>query len=200
MTHRDADRSEAVLDVAEALFGEKSYEAVTIDEIAERTDLSVATLYGLFEGKRAIYKAVIGRAHHRFAVGLDAALQSARGPLDVLRTVVRYYLAHFEKYQQHFRFFLAAGGPADAGVRAEIESEARDQQRALLTYLASVCQLGVDQGVFARGLPAEHMALVVLSIPNSVLTYWLDHQDLPLESLVTPALRLVDRLLGADRG
>jgi len=48
-------RTQAILDAARTLFIAKSYDSVTMDDIAEEADMSRATLYNHFDSKESIY-------------------------------------------------------------------------------------------------------------------------------------------------
>jgi len=48
-------RSQAILDAARTLFIAKSYDSVTMDDIAEEADMSRATLYNHFDSKESIF-------------------------------------------------------------------------------------------------------------------------------------------------
>ncbi|MCG8668402.1 MAG: TetR/AcrR family transcriptional regulator [Pseudomonadales bacterium] len=53
---------EKIIDAAEALFAEKSYEATTLREIARAVGIKEPSIYAHFSNKEAIYNAVIDRA------------------------------------------------------------------------------------------------------------------------------------------
>lgn len=53
---------EKIIDAAEALFAEKSYEATTLREIAKAVGIKEPSIYAHFSNKEAIYNAVIDRA------------------------------------------------------------------------------------------------------------------------------------------
>jgi AcrR family transcriptional regulator len=85
-------RREQLLDTGAALFAEKPYEDVLVEDIAARAGVSRATMYHYFPSKRELYVAVLKRASGRFltrvgpdpqrslaeqlAAGLDAHIQS----------------------------------------------------------------------------------------------------------------------------
>jgi AcrR family transcriptional regulator len=85
-------RREQLLDTGAALFAEKPYEDVFVEDIAARAGVSRATLYHYFPSKRDLYVAILKRARGRFlarvgpdlqlplaeqlAVGLEAHIQS----------------------------------------------------------------------------------------------------------------------------
>jgi AcrR family transcriptional regulator len=59
-------RREQLLDTGAALFAEKPYEDVFVEEIAARAGVSRATLYHYFPSKRDFYVAIFERASNRF--------------------------------------------------------------------------------------------------------------------------------------
>jgi AcrR family transcriptional regulator len=85
-------RREQLLDVGAALFAEKPYKDVFMEDIAARAGVSRATLYHYYPSKRDLYVAIFKRASNRFlaraspdpqlplaeqlAAGLDAHIQS----------------------------------------------------------------------------------------------------------------------------
>jgi TetR/AcrR family transcriptional regulator len=54
-------RRTEILDAAERLFFTKSYEEVSMDEIARKVELNKATIYLYFENKEALYAAIVLR-------------------------------------------------------------------------------------------------------------------------------------------
>jgi AcrR family transcriptional regulator len=85
-------RCEHLLDTAAALFAEKPYEDVLMEDIAARASVSRALLYHYYPSKRDLYVAIFKRASNRFlarvspdpqlplaeqlATGLEAHIQS----------------------------------------------------------------------------------------------------------------------------
>lgn len=58
---RGHQRVKTILDMAETLFLEKGYEAVTTNEIAQRASTSIGSLYQFFPNKEAILQAIVER-------------------------------------------------------------------------------------------------------------------------------------------
>ena len=54
-------RRTEILDAAEALIGEKGFEDTSVDEIAERSEVGVATVYNYFGTKNDLLHAILGR-------------------------------------------------------------------------------------------------------------------------------------------
>ncbi len=56
---RKGETRSRLLDVAERLFGEKGFEATTVEEIAEAADVAKGTFFNYFENKNALIFAVV---------------------------------------------------------------------------------------------------------------------------------------------
>lgn len=68
---RGQQRVDAILDAAEAAFGEAGYEAATTNQIAAHAGISIGSIYQFFTNKDAILQAVAAR----YAEGFFAAFQ-----------------------------------------------------------------------------------------------------------------------------
>ena len=55
----------------------------------------------------------------------------------------------------------------------------------------------MEERVFKKGVAADLMALTIMGIPHSFLTFWLEQEGVDLMSLVPSAMAIVDRLTGA---
>ncbi len=76
------DSTQRILDVAEALFMDRGYSAITLRDIADELGIKQASLYYHFpEGKEQIFVAMAERLFERHREGLEAALQEAGTPL-----------------------------------------------------------------------------------------------------------------------
>ena len=85
-------RRQDILDAASALFNAKSYDSVTMDEIAEEADLSRATLYNHYDSKESIYFQI----GIQYLIGLRerqrASITSVTSGLDQILTLSEDFL------------------------------------------------------------------------------------------------------------
>ena len=79
-----------------------------------------------------------------------------------------------------------------------LDSEAMARQMQFRTRLIDICQDGMDQGIFKRGVPADLLAINVASLPHPFLLVWLERDTIDLMTLLPHAVTMVDRLLGVD--
>jgi AcrR family transcriptional regulator len=186
-----------VLDAAEEIFAEASYAQASVEEIAQRAEISVGTLYNLFHSKEDIYRGVVSRAQDMFFKNLELEAEEARGPKEKVHAVVRYAFEHFSKYSRQFRHYVSATNGFQWELRSKLERDAFDAQQSFMRRLVEICQRGMDEGMFKKGLPAELMAVTLMGVPHSFLTVWLEQDGVDLRSLIQPALTVADRVTGA---
>ncbi|MFQ5478926.1 MAG: TetR/AcrR family transcriptional regulator [Candidatus Binatia bacterium] len=187
-----------VVEAALEVFSERSFASVSIDDIARRAELSVGTLYKLFASKEDIYAAVVSRAQRGFFEHMENCMDDARGCRDQLVAAVRGALEYFAIHGRAFRIYNSRAEGFSSEVRDRLFTEARAHQEALMSRITELCQLGIDQGVFKPGVPADMLARVILGLPHSYVVYWLENQGTDLLDHVPSAVETVERMLGTD--
>ena len=75
-----AQRREQLLDIGRELFGEKGFEATSIEEIAARADVSKPVVYEHFGGKEGLYAVVVDRELQRVLDRFTSALAAPGRP------------------------------------------------------------------------------------------------------------------------
>lgn len=120
------ERKSQLLDLAIALFGDRSYEEISIDEFAKRGGISKGLLYHYFPSKRALYVAAVKHAAERLLeetkVEPTSDAETARpGPHDALRQGLAAYLRYVEEHAAAYAFLLRSGVGSDDEVAAIVE-------------------------------------------------------------------------------
>jgi len=189
-----------VLDAAEHVFAESSYAACSVEQIAKRAELSVGTLYNLFDSKEEIYTRVISRVQTRFFDIMTGQVNEARGPAEKVRSTVVAHFEHFSRYIHHWRLYVSASNGFQWELKSKLAEEASSSQDEFIAKLSEICQLGMDEGIFKTGIPADLVALALIAVPHSFLVKLLyDETDDPMADLPA-AIRLAERLVGIDEG
>ena len=191
-------RLNLILDAAEEVFAETSYAGATVEEIALRAEISVGTLYNLFRSKEDVYRALISRAQGIFFDHMEERVAEARGPLEKVHAAVGYYFEHFHRYARQFRLYVSASNGFQWELRSKLADEALQREAEFRSRLADICQQGMDEGIFKRGIPAELLATNILAIPHPLLAHWLEKEGSDLLTLLPYSIVIVDRLVGAD--
>lgn len=95
-----AERRRRMLDAASDLFNERGYEAVTIEDIASRADVSAATVHNYYKGKGRLLLAIVELGDAGIVDELkrlggerhDSAIEAVTGMMDTITTGSLAYL------------------------------------------------------------------------------------------------------------
>lgn len=191
-------RLNLILDAAEEVFAETSFAGASVEAIAQRAEISVGTLYNMFRSKEDVYRALVSRAQNNFFDHVEERVAEARGPLEKVHAVVGYYFEHFHRYQRQFRLYVSATNGFQWELRNKLADEALQRQAEFHKHLTDLCQQGMDEGIFKRGVPADLLATNILAVPHPILAHWLAKEGSDLLTLMPYSITIVDRLVGAD--
>ncbi|MBU9763964.1 TetR/AcrR family transcriptional regulator [Mycobacterium sp. TNTM28] len=93
-----ADRRNELLALGAEVFGQRPYDEVRIDEIAERAGVSRALMYHYFPDKRAFFAAVVRAEGERLFEATSTPAEPGQTLFDQLRTGVLAYLRYDEEH------------------------------------------------------------------------------------------------------
>lgn len=168
------ERRQQLIGVALELFGSRSPDEVSIDEIASAAGISRPLVYHYFPGKLSLYEAALQRASDDLAARF---VEPQEGPLGarLLRVMGRY----FDFVDEHGPGFsaLMRGGPA---VGSSTTNALVDSVRQA-AYVQILSHLGVTD-------PPARLELVVrswISLAESTALIWLDGRRIPRAELET---------------
>lgn len=172
---------EAILTAAERAFTAEGYRGMRMEEVAERADVSVGSIYGHFGNKDGLYLALVERAVDQFAGYMERAYRAGRTPLEQVLAAGDGYLRFHLEHPGSFRFLAFDGvetrlpvvddtvrarvGERLSGVIGAFEAriaaaiEAGEVDPAVDPRLAGRFLWGAWNGVVALGLRTDGMAL-----------------------------------------
>src|SRR3984957_8470431 len=139
-------RRAEILDAAQALYAEKGWDALTVDQVARTPRLSRALVYVYFRDKEELLFAIGERALHllrdRF---VEAAGRHPRG-LDQIEAIGRAYMAYAYEFPHYFDFcsrFHAHSMAVDPGSHEGACAAAGDE--VLATVVGAITR-GIQDG------------------------------------------------------
>ena len=121
------DRRTELLTLGAEVFGQRPYDEVRIDEIAERAGISRALMYHYFPDKRAFFAAVVHAEGERLFEATDAPLDPTQSLFSQIRTGVLAYLRYDEEHPHGAWAAHMGMGRADPVLRG-IDEIANDKQ------------------------------------------------------------------------
>ncbi|HEY8480406.1 MAG TPA: TetR/AcrR family transcriptional regulator [Spirillospora sp.] len=132
-----AERERQMLDVAEAVFGERGYQATSMDEIAERCGVSKPMLYEYFGSKDGLLLACIRRSKAELLDVTQKAMAGATTPRDVLWRGMVAYFEFMDAHRDSFAMLMREPMAASGETIEAIEATRRQQSRLIAGVLRS---------------------------------------------------------------
>ena len=178
-----AQRRQQLLDIGRELFGQKGYEATSIEEIAAHAEVSKPVVYERFGGKDGLYDAVVEREMHALLDRFTSALAASGRPRELLERAALALLDYIEEDTDGFRV-LTRDAPVTGGVSTYsslIGEVARQVEHILGRQFA-------DRGYDPRLAQLYSQALV--GMVSLVGQWWLDNRFLPKERVAAHLVNL----------
>jgi AcrR family transcriptional regulator len=146
---RDARRTQ-VLQVAQELFAREGFHHVSMDDIAERAEVSKPVLYRHFPSKLDLYLAVVDQRGQSLVTAIDEALAIvAAGEVEsgraVVRAIVQAYVDFVEDAGESFSLLFESDVTRDRGVRSRVDQASAEAARAICRGLHELAGLPPEQ-------------------------------------------------------
>lgn len=132
-------RKELVVKVAGELFREESFEKVTVEDIARKSQLGKASLYQLFSSKEEILVEVLCQALKDLSFSLQAECQGLKGK-EALKKAVELQYDFYYVYNSLFLSMVRRiwDGDLDSDFLQRIREHNEKKNRTLLRILTAV--------------------------------------------------------------
>ena len=160
-------RRDTIVRAAEAVFFEKGLRAATLDEVAEKAEVSKGTIYLYFPSKEDLYCALITRGLRLLLTAFREAKPEEVDPGQALDRLGAAYLEFSRRQSYLFRMLSAIESPAITDkVSPSVFTELEEASNSVLGYVATFVQKGIDDGTFRREVSA-HEAVVLFWVSLS---------------------------------
>ncbi len=95
-------RRKDILDAAEKIFFLKGFNAATMDDVAEKAELSKGTLYLYFKSKEELYYGLTERALNQLLEMFKSAVKKEKTGLAKTRAIGEAYYQYSQQYSEYF--------------------------------------------------------------------------------------------------
>ena len=99
------ERREQLLDVGRKLFAEKGFDAVTVEEIAAKADVSKPVVYEHFGGKEGLYAVVVDREMNHLLAAISDTLTGGNARVLVEQAALALF-DYIDEYPDGFRILV----------------------------------------------------------------------------------------------
>jgi len=173
-----------VVRAASSIFGEKGYEGAQIAEIAAAAEVSLASLYALFEGKEQLYQAVIEVAAVSIREIVFDKIEPVPDPAERLLTLVDSLFDCFEQNRDLLRIYTRSTGGLPWRMRSSLGDSAVTIFQNFIDWVAELAHDAQKAG-YLRGLDPEAFALTLVGSVTTTAAFAIERA--PGQSLTESA-------------
>ncbi|MBN2027112.1 MAG: TetR/AcrR family transcriptional regulator [Actinobacteria bacterium] len=162
-------RRDTILTAARDLFFAKGYRT-TMEEIAERSELSKGTLYLYFNSKDELYISVIMEGFRLLEERMNRALAGAKGTEERVKAIYFSFIDHCLENREYFRitqYFLTED--ARENTSHDLVETINGYTGELLEPGVRVIQEGIEGGEFREDTNASDIALITWRMATGIL-------------------------------
>jgi AcrR family transcriptional regulator len=163
-------RRNDIIDAAENVFFSKGINLATMDEVAEKAELSKGTLYLYFKSKGDLYLAITQRALSLLADMFDEAIKQHSTGLDQIRAVGQAYYHYSQIHVNYFNTILhyeISQLEMDGVGETLLECHRLGQKVMLL--VASTIETGIKDGTIRADLDPVNTAYLLQGQSSGII-------------------------------
>jgi TetR/AcrR family transcriptional regulator len=192
-------RREEILVAAQAVFFEKGLQNSTMDEIAERAELSKGTLYLYYKSKEDLYLAVMIQGMEVLHAMFEKSVEDHPNPIQAIQRLGDTYYQYFHEHRDYFRMMHFFQTPQlHRQVSEEMMHSCSLQNQKIWQLVVEIIERGMREGLFRTDLSASEMAIILWSASNAIIlrmdyeqNEWTKMMNISLDEI----LRKTNRLL-----
>jgi len=165
-------RQKAIVDAAEEVFFLRGLEAATMDEVAERAELSKGTLYLYFQNKDDIYHAIVLRGLDVLTGLFNEAYESGHNGLDKLNAFGRAYRDFHREYPDYANALLHHEGhkiELDAKQELPFVRKCFEAGNRIFEVMQKAVAEGIRDGSLRSDLDPRLLSIILWAHTNGIM-------------------------------
>jgi AcrR family transcriptional regulator len=161
-----AERKALIMGCAKELILKHGAEAVSMADIAKKTELSKATLYLYFSSKEVLFNEIHRESADRFIRYVRSRLEPHGSALDALKTLWTSYVTLFGESEDIFviMYIWKYLAPAFPFLSMEENRGTDDAPANIYFLLKDITEQGINEGVFDPSINAGTISHVIITI------------------------------------
>ncbi len=142
-----------IIDALRTLLEERTFESLTISDIAVAAGVTEGLIYKYFKGKRDILHHVLKEHYHHFLVQIDRDLQGIDGALNKLRKIIWSSIERYANHRVFARIILLEVRNSEEYFHSDAYELVRQFNRILLDIIKE----GIANGEIRDTLPPAYI-------------------------------------------
>jgi TetR/AcrR family transcriptional regulator len=168
-------RQREFLETAEEVFSQKGFYSTTIQEISEKSEFAVGSIYHMFRNKDEIYTALLEMRMEEYLALLEERINNSSDPMEKVRTLVETKFQYFSEHKPFLRLYLETTLGSGWDVRIGGVERLLSRYEDYLERLAGMFEEGIRGNLFS-GTDPIGMALALEGMVRAFVTYWIRHE------------------------
>jgi AcrR family transcriptional regulator len=173
-----AEREQQMLDAAHALFAERGYAAVAMDDVAAAVGVTKPLLYNYWGNKERLFLACMERSADALFDAVLAAVRGEADPAAAARAGMRAFFGFVEADRGAWRIVFDETLPGQGAIAARVA-----EQRGRITGLvadAFVAQVPAGRRARVR-TEVEALSHAILGAAEALARWWLRAEAMPAQ-------------------
>jgi AcrR family transcriptional regulator len=178
---RERTRGE-LLAAAKRLLATKGFHGTKIAAIAAAADVGTGTFYLHFPTKDALFSELVRETAIRAKEEMDRAKAPYSDPRDQARVAIETFFRYADSNRDVFAILFGHSPHFDALLR--------EVHQLFIADIEENHARGVAAGVF-KPFPPAIVAQATVGMLSQVVSWWLEHEDIPVEEITNTISRLL---------
>ncbi len=174
---RYQQEKEEIMEVAFELFSKKGFRAVTMQEIARRSEFSVGKLYSFFPNKEALYHAIVMDKVQHLHRRVVAVMEGGKDVVATIQAAVRTKFEILLANRQGLRIFINESQRVLLGLGAGLQEPIKKLHQDALSRLERLFARGIKEGLFRAADPRLY-TVALDGMVNGLLVEQAENPDL----------------------
>lgn len=191
-------RRSHVLAAAATEFAEKGFDGAQVAEIASRAEVSLGTVYAMFEAKEGLFQAVIENAAESIRETVRAKVEGIPDPQDRLLALIDSLFACFAENEDLLRIYARATHGLPWRIRQSMGNRAQAIFTSFSGWVRGLTQEATSSGPL-QGIDPEALALALIgSVTTAAAAAAEGTSQRGLDALAGDVRRVFERLFGVE--
>ena len=163
-----------VTTVGEKLFEEKGFEATSMDDIAQKLEISKSTLYVYFKSKQLIWDSIVCKYMEQL---LEDAKKAAEGKGTFEE---RYYQLCFDiadKFEKHPMFYKATLNKISMDMEQEVYKKIYETGEQTNEAIADFIRSGIEEGIVRKDIDIYPAVIMMWSSISGIISMANDKEE-----------------------
>ena len=162
-------RRTAILSHAKNLIHECGAGSFSMQDIADRAEVSKATLYLYFKSKEDLLNALVGEACTDFVQYVNSRITPNMTGVEALRTL---WMSYIDIFGESSDIFVGIGLKNSSGIELKTDSAIKPEERPffiLVKLIEKIIEKGVDDGTLLKTIKPQKITNILILIASAVV-------------------------------